>query len=111
MDDKKALANMNLLTFSRFVGREELAKFCIYYEIMKEVVGVTGFIADCGVRHGFSLFSFANLSEILEPYNFNRKIYGFDTFSGFPSVHANDGEFEKMEIGYLGLAENGDSFE
>jgi hypothetical protein len=39
---------------------------------------------------GGGLFSFAKLSAILEPYNFQRRIYGFDTFEGFPDIHAND---------------------
>jgi Macrocin-O-methyltransferase (TylF) len=33
---------------------------------------------------------YAHLSSILEPYAFNRKIYGFDTFQGFRSLSGND---------------------
>ena len=34
--------------------------------------------------------AFAKISETLEPYSFLRIIYGFDTFEGFPSIHASD---------------------
>lgn len=34
--------------------------------------------------------SFATISTILEPYNFQRRIVGFDTFDGFPGVSQKD---------------------
>ena len=39
------------------------------------------------------LFAWANFSEIYEPINHTRKIIGFDTFSGFPSIHTEDNTF------------------
>jgi hypothetical protein len=36
--------------------------------------------------------SFAKISAILEPYNFQRRIIGFDTFAGFPDIHERDRE-------------------
>jgi hypothetical protein len=42
------------------------------------------------VHHVFGLMSWAKLSSILEPVNLTRRIYGFDTFSGFPSVSEKD---------------------
>ena len=34
--------------------------------------------------------TFAKISSILEPYNFNRKIIGFDTFKGFLGLDKKD---------------------
>ena len=45
---------------------------------------VKGSIVECGVFRGFSLMTFAQLSAALEPNNLTRRIYGFDTFEGFP---------------------------
>lgn len=48
--------------------------------------------------------AWAKFSEILETYNFLRKIYGFDTFAGFPSVAPQDktGINEAItKVGYL----------
>src|SRR5581483_2909861 len=39
---------------------------------------------------GFGLMSWAKLSAMLEPENLTRRIYGFDTFAGFPSVSEKD---------------------
>ena len=36
---------------------------------------------------------------IYEPFNFTRKIIGFDTFSGFPSTHEKDGEADIIQEG------------
>jgi hypothetical protein len=42
------------------------------------------------VLFGGGLLSFAKLSSILEPYNFQRRIIGFDSFTGFPSIDDAD---------------------
>ncbi len=34
--------------------------------------------------------SWAKLSAMLEPENLTRRVYGFDTFAGFPSVSEQD---------------------
>ena len=50
------------------------------------------------------MLAWAKLSETLEPYNFLRKVYGFDTFEGFPSVTEEDKSSSNAaitKIGYL----------
>jgi hypothetical protein len=51
---------------------------------------VKGSIVECGVFKGFGVMSWAKLSAMLEPENLTRRIYAFDTFAGFPSVHEKD---------------------
>jgi hypothetical protein len=34
--------------------------------------------------------TWAQLSSIYEPYNHNRRVIGFDTFSGFPTINVKD---------------------
>src|SRR6185436_5810125 len=60
------------------------------YEIFKLALPVKGSIVECGVFKGFGVMSWAKLSAMLEPENLTRRIYAFDTFAGFPSVHAKD---------------------
>lgn len=79
-----------LENFAKYVPRQNLARFLARYEIFKMIQGVQGSIVECGVLFGGGLMSFAKLSTILEPYNFQRRIFGFDTFAGFPSIEAND---------------------
>lgn len=73
-------------TFARYCSRPSLSRFISRYEVFKRILGVHGSIVECGVFHGAGLFSFAKISSILEPTNHSRKIVGFDTFDGFPSV-------------------------
>lgn len=76
--------------FARFASRQSIAKFLARYEIFKRILHVNGSIVECGVLFGQGLFTFAKLSAIYEPTNHTRKIVGFDTFLGFPSVSVKD---------------------
>lgn len=76
--------------FPKFATRQSLAKFLTKYEIFKQVLDVNGSIVEGGVLHGGGTLAWAKLSSILEPINHTRKVIGFDTFSGFPSVAAED---------------------
>jgi len=62
------------------------------FEMIKEIPGS---IVECGVYKGNSLALFQHLSSIYEPYNFKRRIIGFDTFEGFPSVSSKDSSIAK----------------
>ncbi len=79
-----------LENFPKYVRRQNLTRFLALYELYKLVLPVKGSVVECGVNHGFGTMTWARLSAILEPVNLTRRIYGFDTFSGFPSVAAQD---------------------
>ncbi len=81
---------IKLRNFPKYVGRQHLKRFLAFYEIFKRVLPVKGSVVECGVFRGFGLMSWAKLSTILEPENLTRRIYGFDTFEGFPSIHPKD---------------------
>jgi hypothetical protein len=83
-------ATEKLESFAKYVPRQNLARFMARYELFKLVSEIQGSIVECGVLFGGGLFSFAKLSTILEPYNFQRRIIGFDTFSGFPDIAEQD---------------------
>ena len=76
--------------FPKYVRRQVISRFIALYEIFKLQLNIKGSIVDCGVHEGMSLMTFGHLSTILEPYNYHRKIIGFDTFSGFPDVSKKD---------------------
>ena len=59
-------------------------------ELFKMVQDIPGAIIECGVYKGNSLMLYMQLSMILEPYAINRSIIGFDTFSGFASIDAEE---------------------
>ena len=83
-------ATEKLENFAKYVPRQNLARFLARYEIFKLIRDVQGSIVECGVLFGGGLMSFAKLSTILEPYNFQRRVIGFDTFAGFPRIDEAD---------------------
>ena len=90
-----------LESFTKFVSRQSLTKFLARAEIFQKQLLVNGSIVEVGVHRGTSFMTWAHLSSIYEPVNYLRKIIGFDTFEGFPSVHANDllGKSEHLKDG------------
>lgn len=76
--------------FPKYVRRQNLTRFLVLYEIFKKVLNVKGSVVECGVNHGFGIATWSKLSAILEPVNLTRRIYGFDTFEGFPGVSKED---------------------
>jgi hypothetical protein len=89
--------------FPKFATRQALAKFLARYEIFKRILNVNGSIVECGVLHGGGLLTYAKLSSILEPTNHTRKVIGFDSFAGFPSLHEKDrtGNSAHLKVGGL----------
>lgn len=87
-----------LENFPKYVRRQNLTRFLALYEIFKRVLEVKGSIVECGVNHGFGTLTWAKLSAILEPVNLTRRIYGFDTFSGFPSISEKDRSANSMHV-------------
>lgn len=81
---------VKLENFPKYVRRVPLKRFLAMYEVFKKILGVKGSIIECGVLRGFGTMTWAKLSSILEPENLTRRIYGFDTFEGFPTVHGKD---------------------
>lgn len=75
-----------LEAFPRFATKRSIARFMAKERLFEKVLGINGIVVECGVFNGAGLFTWAQLSNIHEPVNYTRKIVGFDTFEGFPSV-------------------------
>ncbi len=91
-----------LQNFAKYVPRQALTRFLAKYELFKKVMNVQGVIMECGVLFGGGLMTFAQLSAIFEPVNWQRKIIGFDTFSGFPTVADVDKKTSNSEFMHEG---------
>lgn len=85
-DDNKDSTEKKLENFPKYVRRQNITRFLALYEIFKLIKNIKGSIIECGVNEGFGLMSWAKFSAILEPTNLTRRIYGFDSFEGFPDV-------------------------
>jgi hypothetical protein len=91
-----------LANFPKYVRRQEIARFLCRYEIFKRQLNVKGSVVECGVHHGGGVMTWAQISATLEPYNYHRKIVGFDTFQGFPGVASQDGHGVNARAGAFG---------
>jgi hypothetical protein len=81
---------VRLANLSRYQRRAQVTRFAALYELFKLVLPVKGSIVECGVFRGSSFMTLAQLSAALEPTNLTRRLYGFDSFEGFPAVSAPD---------------------
>jgi hypothetical protein len=108
-DESKCNTHDKLNNFTKYVRRQNIARFLCQTEIFKRQINVKGSIVECGVHHGGGVMAWGQLSAILEPYNYHRHIVGFDTFNGFPSVHKADGGKDNARVG--NFSENYDIYE
>jgi hypothetical protein len=92
--------------FPKYVKRQNLTRFLAMYEIFKLILDVKGSIIECGVNHGFGTMAWSKFSAIIEPVNLTRKIYGFDTFEGFPSISSEDTSANSSHVKVGDLAAN-----
>jgi hypothetical protein len=103
--ENEILSNIGL-----FEKRQEITKQLFLNEIYREIVNVHGVIIEFGVRWGQNLVTLNNLRAIYEPYNYNRKIIGFDTFDGFPVVAPEDGTNEIIKAGAFSVTKDYGSY-
>ena len=89
-DNSESPMFARLQAFPAYTRRQDISRFLIRHELFLRQLNVSGSIAELGVYGGGSLFSWLHFSSIYEPYNHTRKIYGFDTFAGFPGVADED---------------------
>ena len=93
-----------------FINRQVWARYLYMNELYRMILPVHGVVMEFGVRWGTNLALFANLRGMYEPFNHNRKIVGFDTFEGFPSIHEKDGNAKVALPGAYSVTEGYEDF-
>lgn len=91
-----------------FQNRINLMRILFMNELYQKTIDVTGDVLEFGCRWGQNLSLFLNFRGIYEPYNMQKKIIGFDTFSGFPSIskHENKGNKKLAKLGAFSTTQN-----
>lgn len=92
--DREVLANLGL-----FLTRASFVRMQFLYKLYLRVLGTHGVLMEFGVRWGQNLALLTTFRNAHEPYNLSRKIIGFDTFQGFPSVGREDGHAPEARAG------------
>lgn len=97
--NSELLSNLGL-----YLNRQSLSRILFMEHLYKKILNKHGVIFEFGVRWGQNMALFSSFRGMYEPFNYNRKLVGFDTFSGFPSVADEDGNL--VSKGDYGVTEN-----
>lgn len=103
--DNEIFSNLGL-----FLSRQNLSQLLFVNEMYQQILDVHGVVMEFGVRWGRNMALYESLRGIYEPFNHNRKIVGFDTFEGFPSVNEKDGKSDIIEVGAYNVTQNYDEY-
>lgn len=88
-----------------FLNRQSMSRILFMNDMYKRILDIHGVVMEFGVRWGHNLALFESLRGMYEPFNRYRKIIGFDTFAGFPSVHQKDGMSDIVATGAYSVTE------
>ncbi len=81
-----------LLNLGLFLTPQTLSRVLFMDFLYQKIIDVQGIVMEFGCRWGQNMSLFTSLRGIYEPFNRLRKVVGFDSFSGFPSVAPQDGD-------------------
>lgn len=93
-----------------FLDSKSLSRILAMDYLYKKILEVEGVVVEFGTRWGQNLALFQTLRGIYEPFNRHRRVIGFDTFEGFPSVLEEDGTSEMMFEGNLSVGNGYQAF-
>ena len=85
-----------LNSFTKYASRQNIAKLIAQYELLRLTKNVLGDVIEAGVYYGSGLMGWANILASVEPYNYQCKVIGFDTFAGSKGVTKKDQVYSKI---------------
>jgi hypothetical protein len=88
-----------LVNMALYARSSVVAKWLYMNELYELIINTPGVIMEFGVWWGQNLALFESFRGIYEPYNYTRRIIGFDTFEGYPAVKTQDGTSEYAAVG------------
>jgi hypothetical protein len=97
---EERLANLGL-----HINRQALGRVLFLHELYRRSLTVDGVIMEFGVRWGQTLALFTSFRGLYEPFNYTRRVVGFDTFDGFPSVSEHDRPSAVIAQGAYGVTD------
>lgn len=95
-----------LINGGLYMRSSALSKLLFLDEAYRHVLNIPGNILVFGTWWGQDVSVLYNLRAIHEPYNFTRKVVGFDTFTGYPTPTTNDKVSDTIKEGAYSTAEN-----
>jgi hypothetical protein len=98
--DDEMLVNLGL-----YFRSTQVAKILYLDELYRHIVKLPGIIIEFGIWWGANLALFESLRSVHEPYNWTRKVVGFDTLKGYPSIAPTDGTSIHAKVGGYTVSE------
>jgi hypothetical protein len=98
--DHEILENLPL-----FIKRRDLMRILFINQLYMKILNTPGVIMEFGVRWGKNMALYESFRGMYEPYNHVRKIIGFDTFQGFPTVDPKDGKSPAVHVGQYSVTQ------
>lgn len=95
-----------LINAGLYIRSSALAKFLFWNEAYELVKDIPGNMYVFGTWWGQDVTVLYNLRAIHEPYNFTRKVVGFDTFTGYPAPTEKDKLSDTIKEGAYHTSEN-----
>ena len=95
LSDDELMFNLGL-----YVRSSLLVKFLVLDDLYRRFKSIPGALIEFGTWWGQNLVVLENLRAIHEPFNKQRTIIGFDTFSGYPQSAAPAAESTQTHGGY-----------
>lgn len=89
--DSKIPVQDMVVNFPLYTRSSAIAKLLYINELYELIIKTPGVIMEFGVWWGANLALFESLRAVYEPYNYTRKVIGFDTYEGYTSITAQDG--------------------
>lgn len=80
-----------------YIERMHLSRILLMHQLYQQILVIPGVIMELGVRWGQNMALFSAFRGMYEPYNYTRRIIGFDTFDGFPQIASEDNPSKKVE--------------
>jgi hypothetical protein len=93
-----------------FLNRQNLSRILFIHELYQKIVNVHGIVVEFGTRWGQNMALFSSFRGMYEPFNYTRKIVGFDTFEGFSAISAQDRRSEGVVVGGYGVSDNYEAY-
>lgn len=88
-----------ILNLAAYQRSTLLAKTLYLNELYERIQTLPGIVIEFGVWWGANLALFESFRSVYEPYNWTRKVVGFDTFEGYPSISERDGASSYAAVG------------
>lgn len=95
-----------LVNLGAYLRSSLLAKILYLNEVYQQIVTIPGIVVEFGVWWGANLALFESFRSVYEPYNWTRKVVGFDTFDkGYPGISEKDGTSSYAAVGGYAVSE------